>query len=124
MTTPPSPVPGPGANPAGIISPLEHDQYAAHWLVAANAPAGAVLAQNFVLNKKDVLASLTFPALQIARLVSTVGAATSKARFLIMYDARAQPQFTLALFATDALDRRVSSYYHLADTYSAEASRR
>lgn len=116
MTTPLPPAPGPGANPAGIISPLEYDQYAANWLVAANDPVGTVLAQSFVLNKKDVLASLTFPSLQIARLVSTVGAMTIKARFLIMYDARAQPHFTLALFATDALDRRVSSYY-LADAY-------
>ena len=116
MKPPLPPVPGPSANPVGIISPAEYDQYAANWQVAARDPAGAVLAQSFMLNKKDVLASLNFTALQIARLVSTVGAATIKARFLIIYDARAQPRFTIALFASDAQDKRVSSYY-LADTY-------
>ena len=116
MKPPLPPVPGPSANPAGIISPAEYEQYAANWLVAARDPAGAVLAQSFMLNKKDVLVSLNFTALQIARLVSTVGAATIKARFLIMYDDKAQPHFTIALFASDAQDKRVSSYY-LADKY-------
>ena len=109
-------IPFPSANPSGIISPSEYDQYAANWLVAAGDPAGGVLAQSFMLNKKAVLGSLTFTALQIARLVSTVGAATIKARFLIMHDAKAQPHFTIALFATDALDKRISSYY-LAGRY-------
>lgn len=108
-------MPAPGTNPAGIISPAEYDQYAANWLVAASDPAGTVLAQSFVWNK-ELMSSLTFSARQIARLVSTVGATTIKARFLIMYDDKAQPHFTLALFATDALDTRVSSYY-VADYY-------
>ncbi|MET4076219.1 hypothetical protein [Hymenobacter sp. UYCo722] len=116
MENPPYPTPVPAGKNDGIINPNDYDQAAAYWLVAASDPAGTVLAQSFVLNKKDVLASLNFQALQIARLVSTVGAATIKARFLIMYDERAQPHFTLALFATDALDKRVSSYY-LADRY-------
>lgn len=115
MNTPLPASPFSGANPSGIISPGEYDQYAASWLLAAGDPAGTVLAQSFVWNKV-VLPSLTFTALQIARLVSTVGAASIKARFLIMHDTKAQPHFTIALFVTDALDKRISSYY-LADTY-------
>ena len=115
MKTPPTPTPGP--NPSGIISQREYDQYVANWVAAASDPAGTELAQSFRLGKDpQLLSQVSFPALQIARLVSTVGAVTIKARFLIIRDDKQQPHFTVALFATDSLDARLSSYY-LADEY-------
>ena len=113
--------PSSSPSPAGIISQQLFDQYASSWVAASNDPAGTVLAQSFqvgVGSSSSVLAGLSFPALQIARLVSTVGAVHIKARFLISQDAEQKqpPHFTLALFATDALDTRISSYY-VADEY-------
>ena len=114
MKTPPTPSP----TPADIITQRQYAEYAANWVAASNDPAGTVLAQSFRLGKnQSLLASLRFPARQIARLVSTVGAAHIKARFLIKVDTKTQePHFTVALFATDSLDARLSSYY-LADEY-------
>ena len=116
MKTPPTPTPS--STPAGIITPRQFDEYAANWVAASSDPASTVLAQSFLLGKnQSLLSALRFPARQIARLVSTVGAAHIKARFLIKVDDKTQlPHFTLALFATDALDARLSSYY-LADDY-------
>lgn len=74
-----------------------------------------MLAQSFNLSA-GLLSALSFSAWQIARLVSTVGASTIKARFLLLHDAQARPHFSVAPFATDALDTRVSSYY-LAQPY-------
>ena len=112
MKTPPTPTPRPTpvGKTDGIISPGDYDQGAASWLLAVGDPAGTVLAQSFVQGS-GLLSALRFSARQIARLVSTVGAATIKARFLVLYDAQARPHFSVALFATDALDARVSSYY-------------
>ena len=113
-----SPTPTPSPTPADNITQRQYDEYAANWVAASSDPAGTVLAQSFRLGKnKPLLASLRFPARQIARLVSTVGAVHIKARFLIKVDAKTkEPHFTAALFATDALGTRLSSYY-LADEY-------
>lgn len=97
-------------------------------MAATNDPAGTVLAQSFQVgagSSSSVLAGLSFPALQIARLVSTVGAVRIKARFLINQDAEQKqlPHFTLALFATDALDTRLSSYYVADEYWTPTASR-
>ena len=116
MKTPPTPTPSP--NPSGIIGQREYDQYVANWVAAASDPTGTELAQSFRLGKNhpQLLSQVSFPALQIARLVSTVGAVSIKARFLIIHDDHKQPHFTVALFATDSLDARLSSYY-LAHEY-------
>jgi|GEM_PF-4441190 len=84
-----SPTPTPSPTPADIITQRQYDEYAANWVAASSDPAGTVLAQSFRLGKnKPLLASLRFPARQIARLVSTVGAVHIKARFLIKVDAK------------------------------------
>ena len=116
MKTPSTPPPAPV--PADIITQRQYDEYAANWVAASSDPAGTVLAESFQLEKrKSLLASLRFPARQIARLVSTVGAVHIKARFLIKVDDKTRmPHFTVALFATDAFNARLSSYY-LADDY-------
>lgn len=110
-------------SPAGIISQQQFDEYAANWVAASSDPAGGELARSFQLpDSRQLLALVSFPILQIARLVSTVGVAHIKVRFLIKTDETTkQPHFTLALFATDALDARISSYY-LADEYWKPAS--
>ncbi len=116
MKAPSSPPPAP--LPADIITQRQYDEYAANWVAASSDPAGTVLAQSFQLGKKEpLLASLCFPARQIARLVSTIGAARIKARFLVKVDEKTRlPHFTAALFATDSLDARISSYY-VAEEY-------
>lgn len=113
--TPPSPTPTPAGKNDGIISPAEYDQGAASWLLAASDPAGVILAQSFT-QTTGLLSAVSFSGWQIARLVSTVGATAVKARFVILHDAQARPHFSVALFATDAQDTRVSSYY-LAQPY-------
>lgn len=117
IPTTPTPLPGP-ATPVGIITQRQYDEYAANWVAASGDEVGTVLAQSFQVGKKQsLLASVRFPARQIARLVSTVGAAHIKARFLMKVDEKTQlPHFTVALFATDALNARISSYY-IADEY-------
>ena len=122
MKTPSTSLPNPV--PPGIITQRQFDEYAANWVAASSDPEGTELAQSFRVGKnQQLLASLSLPVLQIARLVSTVGAAHIKARFLIIRDEKTQqPHFSLVLFATDALDARISSYY-LAEQYWLPATR-
>jgi hypothetical protein len=107
-------------SPAGIISQQVFDQYSSKWVeIIGNTDTG-LLNQCF-RSGKEKLAYVTFPALQIARLLSTVGVKNIKARFLVVTETQGElliPHFTLALFATDDLNARLSSYY-VADTYWA-----
>ena len=112
---PPQPDANPAGKNAGIISPSDYDQGAASWLLAVSDSASTVLAQSFNLSA-GLLSALSFSAWQIARLVSRVGASIINARFLLLHDAQARPHFSVAPFATDALETRVSSYY-LAQSY-------
>ena len=113
--------------PRGILTQPEFEQYGAEWLRVVSGPDAAELQQSFrpaaaaaagadAAKAAPLLCSVSFPTKQMARLVSTVGATHIKARFGIRPGAAngAGPQFTLALFATNALEARVSSYY-LAD---------
>ena len=79
MKTSSTPLPNPV--PPGIITQRQFDEYAANWVAASSDPKGAELAQSFRMGKNQpLLASLSLPVLQIARLVSTVGAAHIKDR--------------------------------------------
>jgi hypothetical protein len=107
-------------SPVGIISQQVFDQYSSKWVEIIGNTDTTMLNQCFRAGEQK-LAYVTFPALQIARLVSTVGAQHIKARFLVATETRGEllfPHFTLALFATDDLNARLSSYY-LADAYWA-----
>ncbi|GAA4503261.1 hypothetical protein GCM10023172_27810 [Hymenobacter ginsengisoli] len=105
-------------SPVGIISQQVFDQYSSRWVEVIGNNDTSLLNQCFQANRQK-LPHVTFPALQIARLVSTVGATHVKARFLVATQTQGEllfPHFTLALFATDDLNARLSSYY-LADAY-------
>ena len=112
--TTPSSIP----NPAGVIGQQLFDQYVANWVNIVGNENNAELQLSFQQpGNKALLAAVRFPVKQIARLVSTIGAKHIKARFLVKREEKTgQPHFTLALFATDALDARVSSYY-VAEEY-------
>ena len=106
-------------SPVGIISQQVFDQYSSKWVEIIGNSDTTLLNQCFRTEGDATLTHVTFPALQIARLVSTVGARHVKARFLVATEMRGEllfPHFTLALFATDDLNARLSSYY-LADAY-------
>ena len=105
-------------SPTGIISQQVFDQYSSKWVEIIGNSNTTLLNECFK-TEGHTLAHVTFPALQIARLVSTVGARHIKARFLVATVPQGElliPHFTLALFATDDLNARLSSYY-LADAY-------
>ncbi|TDN36287.1 hypothetical protein E4631_08550 [Hymenobacter sp. UV11] len=97
----------------GILGQSLFDQYAANWLAIISRPDTAALQQSFVVaDDQPLLAGVGFPLERIAQLVGTVGAVNIKARFVIMPPvAGSKPLFSVALFATDSLDARLSSYY-------------
>jgi hypothetical protein len=93
-----------------LISQDQYNQYTANWLSAASG-SGPTLASAFKAPGIERLLSLAFPIERIKWLVSAVGVRQIKARFLLVPDAHAKLQFTLALFATDAEGARLSAYY-------------
>lgn len=107
----------PSASTAGIISQQLFDQYSAAWVELINQPSEELQLLGCFLSVDSegihLITGLGFSTEKIAQLVSTVGAVRIKARFILL-PAPAQPggqQFSLALFATDSLDTRISSYY-------------
>lgn len=105
--------------PSGIIYQAEFDTYTNDWLNIVTDEAKAdELRDCFRLNgAKQNINFVQFSALQIAQLVSTVGASNIKARFLVIRDndkkvyPTGYPHFAIALFATDNLNGRLSAYY-------------
>jgi hypothetical protein len=105
--------------PAGIIQQSDFDTYANDWLNTISDASKAKELRDCFRYKgvKQNINFVKFSALQIAQLVSTVGASNIKARFLIVRDNKTDvypagyPHFALALFATDNLNGRLSAYY-------------
>ncbi len=96
---------------AGLISQSLFDQYSAGWLEVISQPDVEALQAGFIQDGLH-LTGVGFSITQVARLVATVGAVHIKARFIMQPPKPGTPpQFSLALFATDALDARISSYY-------------
>jgi hypothetical protein len=105
--------------PAGIIFQADFDIYTNDWIDIVTNNKETELANCF--RQKSGAAQninyVSFSALQIAQLVSTVGAQNIKARFLVVREApdkkypNGYPHFALALFATDNLNGRLSAYY-------------
>lgn len=96
---------------AGLISQSLFDHYSAGWLEVISRPDAEALQAGFMQDGLH-LTGVGFSITQIARLVATVGAVHIKARFIMQPPKPGtQPQFSLVLFATDALDARISSYY-------------
>lgn len=102
---------------SGIITQQQFDAYADQWMSLISGPESGTLQQLFRSGKtKEVLTYAGFTIWQIVSLVSTVGAAHIKARYLMNNDDPAKPRFVLALFATDSMDTRLSPYY-IAEDY-------
>ncbi len=107
---------------AGLISQQQFDQASANWVEVISQPDTKAL-QNSFLQEGALITGLGFSTTQIARLVATVGAVHIKARFLIQQaQPGVEPQFALALFATDSLDARLSSYYVSEKVYTDKKS--
>jgi hypothetical protein len=114
VSDPSSPIPG-------IISQQLFDHYSAGWLEVISQPDVEALQAGF---RQDGLhlTGVGFSITQVARLVATVGAVHIKARFIMQPPKPGtQPQFSLALFAADALDARISSYYVPETVYTDTA---
>ena len=96
----------------GIITQAEFDTYSNDWINVVTNDDADELAKCFRLEGADQnINCVYFSAMQIAHLVSTVGAQHIKARFLVVRDADNDPHFALALFASDDLNGRLSAYY-------------
>jgi hypothetical protein len=100
------------ASSSDIISQKEFDIYSNDWLNVVTNDDADELAKCFRLEGADKnINCVFFSAMQIAHLVSTVGAQHIKARFLVIREDNGHPHFALALFAGDDLNGRLSAYY-------------
>jgi hypothetical protein len=108
--------------PPVIINQHSFNQASASWLEVISQPDTAGLQNSF--KQGDLLITgVGFSTTQIAQLVATIGVVHIKARFILQSPAPGtMPQFSLALFATDSLDARVSSYYVPQVVYTDTAS--
>jgi hypothetical protein len=94
------------------ISQAEFDSYVNDWVEVVTYNNADELAKCFRLDgAKQNINYVYFTALQIAHLVSTVGAQHIKVRFLVIREDDGYPHFALALFAGDDLNGRLSAYY-------------
>lgn len=93
-----------------ILTQQEFDEYSAKWLSVASEAGGSQLAEAFQNAKTERVLYLRFPVERITWLVSAVGVRKIKARFLLVTE-NGQLHFTLALFATDDENTRLSAYY-------------
>lgn len=118
----------PSASIAGILSQQLFDQYSTAWVELINQPSEELQLLGCFTHADSagihLITGLGFSTEKITQLVSTIGAVRIKARFILL-PALNQPggqQFSLALFATDSLDTRVSSYYVPEVTYTDTAT--
>lgn len=106
----------------GILDQGVYDQYNAKWVEVINRRDPLEL--QAIFTQEDLpLTGLGFSTEQIAKLVGTIGAVYIKARFLVQPTTPGtNSQFSIALFATDSLNTRVSSYYVPEKLYTDTAS--
>lgn len=101
--------------PPGTISQANFDTFSNDWITVVGKDDSTELGESFRLKgATENIKCVYFSALQIAQLVSTVGAQNIKARFLVErqnIDGYSYPHFSIALFATDDLNGRLSAYY-------------
>ncbi|QKG54328.1 hypothetical protein [Hymenobacter sp. BRD67] len=103
--------------PGTFITQQEFNTYSAAWSEAISS--GHNLPEIFQRTGQARLTYVKFSLQTIVWLLSTVGARSVKAQFLLKPDADLkQSHFTLALYATDALNGRISAYY-LADNQTS-----
>jgi len=104
----------------GIITPAQFEQYFATWLTIASASDTTALKACFERDAARLLL-VRYPLKRVLSLLSTPGIAQIKARFLVIPGEGAAPsRFSIALYATNLSDERVSAYYVAeGDTTSA-----
>lgn len=96
---------------AGLLPQPAFDQGVSTWVALMGLPDERALQAIFRADKQ-LVTGVGFSIERIAQLVSTIGAVRVKARFIVhALVPGGEPQFLVALFAVDALDARVSSYY-------------
>jgi hypothetical protein len=96
---------------SGLINQQLFNTYSANWIRVINDSDPKILQNSFKLGD-DAITGCGFSTTRIGQLVATVGATHIKVRFIVQPPAPGtEPKFSLALFATDALDARISSYY-------------
>jgi hypothetical protein len=104
-----------GITPSGTISQANFDTYSNDWIAVVSNDDSTELGECFRLDgATENIKCVYFSTLQVAQLVSTVGAQNIKARFLVErqnINGTEYPHFALALFATDDLNGRLSAYY-------------
>jgi len=96
-----------------FLTQPQFDQGVVNWLNTIVNPKAA-LSEVFLNPDGDHrLVNVTYPAKEIVRLVSTVGAQYIQARFVVLSSGEAQPKlsFCVVLYATDVNDKRISPYY-------------
>jgi hypothetical protein len=102
-------------NPPLLLNQDKFSTYSNAWVQAVrhNDSLPAIFQQDGQKNRSSFV---RFPLQDIVWLLSTVGARRVKAQFLVKPDEGVdadplRPRFTIALFATDALDGRISAYF-------------
>jgi len=102
----------------GIISQQLFNTYSANWIRVIN-DGDPILLQNSFKQGQNTITGCGFSTTRIGQLVATVGATHIKLRFIVQPAfPGTEPKFSVALFATDALDARISSYYVPEITYT------
>lgn len=97
-----------------LLTPQQFEQYAAEWQKIASGAEGRALEQYFTAPGHGRRTYASLPVQHLVWLVSTVGIAYVRTRFLAIAHDDHPTRFALALFATDAEGKRLSAYY-LAD---------
>lgn len=96
-----------------IISQADFERYTAYWLRVVVQEDPQPLNDCFLNPDKSLMTYVAFPADTIGYLVSTVGAVSVQARFVVVNSGlqRESPYFALVLYAADAVGSPVSAYY-------------
>ena len=110
--------------PPTLLSQHQFNVYANAWSEAVEY--GDSLPDVFQRKGQKKLAYVSFPLQSIVWLLSTVGVRHIRAAFLVKPDDTPgtdplRPHFTLAFFATDAIDGRISAYY-VGDNHQAPSA--
>lgn len=114
----------PQPSPPRLLTQHQFNLYTSAWSEAVEY--GDTLPDVFQRKGQNKLTYVSFPLQSIVWLLSTVGVRHIRAAFLVKPDDTQgadpqRPHFSLAFFATDAVDGRISAYY-LGDNHQAPSN--
>jgi hypothetical protein len=107
----PIPLPPHALEVAGVLNPTEFKAGIALWDTVCRASGADLTNCLLASGNSGRLEGLTFSVMQIAELVSAVGAQSIRARFVVLRDEGNNPRFSVAMYAAGANDVVLSSYY-------------